>query len=132
GYWAPGRIQARDGHLLAQHSSLGLMRLEAAPSPDGPAPTFLFCDNETNTERLYRTPGRSRWPKDSFHAYLVEGRHEAVKPSLVGTKAAAHYAFQLDAGESVQVRLRLSNVDLGVLADFGHTFDTVFSQRINE
>ncbi len=132
GYWAPGRIQERDGALLAHHSSLGLLRLEAAPSASGHPPEFLFCDNETNTERLYRTHGRSRWPKDSFHAYLVDGRHQAVKPSRVGTKATAHYALQLQPGESVQLRLRLSDIDLGLLSDFGRTFDSVFSQRINE
>jgi Glycosyl hydrolase family 63 C-terminal domain len=131
GYWSPGRIAARDGALALQHPSLGLWRLEAADVA-GQTPNFIFCDNETNTERLYGTPGRSRWPKDSFHNYLVGGRHEAVKPTLVGTKAAAHYRFQLEPGESVQVRLRLSDMDLGVLADFGSTFDTVFSQRINE
>ena len=132
GYWSPGRIQARDGALLAQHPSLGLMRLEAAPAAEGHPPEFLFCDNETNTERLYRTHGRSRWPKDSFHAYLVDGRLHAVKPSRVGTKAAAHYPLQLEPGQSAQLRLRLSDIDLGLLSDFGHTFDTLFSQRINE
>ena len=131
GYWSPGRIQVRNGSLLLQHPSLGMMRLEAA-AVDGQSPNFLFCDNETNTERLDGTPGRSRWPKDSFHSYLVEGRHEAVKPSLVGTKAAAHYAFQLAPGESVQVRLRLTADDLALLADFGKMFDSVFSQRISE
>ena len=131
GYWSPGRIQTRDGSLSIQHPSLGLFRFEAADIA-GQRPTFIFCDNETNNERLNKTSGRSRWPKDSFHTYLVEGRHDAVKPSRVGTKAAAHYVFQLEPGEAVQARMRLSDVDLGVLADFGKTFDTVFSQRINE
>ena len=132
GYWSQGRIEARDGCLVAQHPALARMRLEAAPGPDGEPPTFLFCDNETNCQRLYRSPGRSRWPKDAFHSYLVDGRKDAVKPTTAGTKACAHYAFKVPAGASVQVRLRLSDIDLGVLADFGHTFDALFTQRITE
>jgi hypothetical protein len=132
GYWGQARIDNQDGVLVAQHPALSRMRLEAAPDESGQVPTFLFCDNETNSQRLYRTPGRSRWPKDAFHRYLVEGRRDAVKPTHAGTKAAAHYLFQVAPGATVQVRLRLSDIDLGVLADFGHTFDTVFTQRINE
>jgi hypothetical protein len=132
GYWSQGRIDSADGFLVAEHATLGRMRLEAAPDPHGEPPVLLFCDNETNTQRLYGTAGRSRWPKDAFHRYLVEGRRDAVKPTQVGTKACAHYAFQLSPGESVQVRLRLSSIDLGILADFGGTFDALFAQRITE
>jgi hypothetical protein len=132
GYWSQGRIQREDGTLLITHPALKRMRLEAAPDARGEPPTFLFCDNETNSQRLFKLAGRSHWPKDAFHSYLVEERPDAVKPTPAGTKAAAHYVFRVEPGASAQVRLRLSDIDLGVLADFGKTFDALFAQRINE
>ena len=44
--------------MLARHASLGLMRFEPGPGPDGAAPELLFCDNETNAERLFGTASR--------------------------------------------------------------------------
>ena len=41
------------GAVTVHHPRLEGYRLEAAPGADGVAPTALFCDNETNTARLY-------------------------------------------------------------------------------
>ena len=46
--------------VTVHHPRLDGYRLEAAPGPDGAAPTALFCDNETNAARLYGSPSRSR------------------------------------------------------------------------
>ena len=55
--------------------------------------SLLFCDNETNVNRLYgaRSPG---YFKDAFHEYLVQGNLGAVNPLRCGTKAAVHYMLQ--------------------------------------
>ncbi len=113
-YWPRGEIRVDGGALLAAHPDLGRFRLAvdpaAGPNPDPAAapPAFIFTENETNTERLYGAPNRTPYVKDAFHAYLVEGRAEAVNPARVGTKAAAHYRLEVPAGATVTLRLRLT------------------------
>ena len=89
--------------LIAKHWQLGDYALYC----DG-ADEFLFTENETNTERLYRVPPPTPYVKDAFHDYVVNGRHGAVNPSAMGTKAAAHYSRTVNAGETVAYDLRLS------------------------
>jgi hypothetical protein len=71
-------------------------------------PTLLFCENETNTQRLYGTNGVKGYYKDAFHDHIVHGRQDAINPEQAGTKAAAHYALRVPAGGSVRVRVRLA------------------------
>jgi len=70
------------------------------------SPELLFCDNESNAERLWGVKG-ARYPKDGINDYVVAGK-DSVNPDLVGTKCAAHYELTVPAGKSVAVRLRLS------------------------
>ena len=59
----PGLITTDGGtRIEASHADLGHYRLEVGPAPDGSRPELLFCENETNTERIdgSRTPRRIR------------------------------------------------------------------------
>jgi hypothetical protein len=98
------------------------------------ATTLLFTENETNSERLFGVANRTPYLKDAFHAYLVQGRKEAVNPKLEGTKAAALYTFQVAAGHSQKLRLRLSTVNPGkaAAASFGTEFDALMQARQKE
>src|SRR5207237_2244800 len=58
--------------------------------------------------RLWGVPSRTRWVKDGIGEAVVGGDPGAVNPGGVGTKAAAHYTFTLQPGETAVVRLRLS------------------------
>ena len=49
-----------------EHPFLGALELHADVGPDGNAPSLLFCDNETNDERIFGTR----------RAGLPEGRHQ--------------------------------------------------------
>jgi hypothetical protein len=95
----------------ATHAELGKCYLYC----DGPE-ALLFTDNETNNERLFGTPNASPYVKDGFHEWLVHGRQDAVNPQGVGTKVAAHYRLDVGAGDSVTVRLRLSDIAPAALA----------------
>ena len=64
---------AEDGHVLARHASLGLFRFEPGPHPAGTPPELLFCDNETNAERLFGLKGSSPYPKDGINDHVVAG-----------------------------------------------------------
>ena len=90
--------------VAASHHELGDRLLYC----DG-APPLLFTENETNTERLFDTRNASPYVKDAFHAFLVHGKGDAINPAEAGTKAAAHYRLAVGAGQSVTVRLCLTD-----------------------
>jgi hypothetical protein len=71
---------------------------------------LLFTNNETNMPRVYGPRSRNRTPyvKDAFHRQIVHGEGR-INPHLIGTKAALHYRFEIPAGESAVLRLRLSD-----------------------
>src|SRR5262249_20962889 len=75
------------------------------------APRLLFTENETNYRRLYGAENPSPYAKDGINDAIVHQNIEAVNPSNVGTKAAAHYPLTVGPGETVRVHLRLSPVD---------------------
>jgi len=125
--WAWGEPDARPelsigdaGGIEARHARLGTYYCYL----DG-APERLFCDNDTNTPRLYGTSDAGYF-KDAFHDYVVDGRHEAVNPARTGTKAAGHFIFEVLAHGSVTVRLRLTNTPL--MQPFGD-FTPILAQR---
>ncbi|HEY2416122.1 MAG TPA: glucosidase [Pirellulaceae bacterium] len=92
-------------------------------------PELLFCENETNTRRLYGSNGASGPFKDAFHDYVVSGQRFAISHEKMGTKAAAYYHFTVPSKSSVQLRLRMSDKQLAQpLADF----DAIFAARIQD
>ena len=107
------------------------------------APELLFTENETNAERLYGLENASPYVKDGIHNFVVNGARGAVNPANTGTKAAAHYRFEIAPGASAAVRLRL--LDRNPLENpsataekhsaalfFGPAFEAVFAERIKE
>jgi hypothetical protein len=96
--------------IHATHQGLGEYKLCCEHAPE-----LLFTENETNSERLFAAPNRSRFVKDGINEFVVNGRKEAVNPERLGTKAAANYAFTIGPGASKVVRLWLGRV--GELAD---------------
>jgi hypothetical protein len=90
--------------IETSHAELGGFLLHC----DG-NPPLLFTENDTNNERIFSTPSATPYVKDGINNYVVAGRQEAVNPNQTGTKAAAHYQLNVGAGETVVIRLRLSN-----------------------
>jgi hypothetical protein len=113
---------ARTVHL--QHPELGGFRLYCEGDPQ-----LLFCENETNFKRVFGIEGGPQCPKDAFHDYVVHGKHDAVSPESSGTKAAAHYQFELAPGETHELHLRLS---LDEHAQPFADFDALFATRERE
>lgn len=111
------------GYLIAEHPKLGRYYCYL----DGEF-TALFCDNETNSARLYGQPAQG-YPKDAFHDWVIDGNKQAVNPTQNGTKAAGYFSFEVPAKGQVQVRLRLTATHHAQpFADF----DAVFAARISE
>jgi hypothetical protein len=112
--------------ILAKHPTLGDRRLYCAGSCE-----LLFTENETNNERLFGAPSASPYVKDGINDYVVNGRHQAVNPDGVGTKASARYDLTLAPGETKVLSLRLSE-HLHLRRPFEPAFSETFAQRIRE
>jgi hypothetical protein len=89
--------------VLARHAQLPDRQITAW----GAEPCqWLFCNNETNAPKLdgLSSPGPF---KDGINDYLVDGQATAVAFDG-GTRAAAHFALELEGGESQSLFLRFA------------------------
>ena len=120
----PSLRQIGDGTVLASHPKLGDRTLHC----DGNA-ELLFTENESNANRLWGQPNPSPYVKDAFNEYVISGKQEAVNPSKVGTKAAAHYRLEVPAGGSQTIRLRLNATSS---TEPFVTFEKVFPKALAE
>jgi Glycosyl hydrolase family 63 C-terminal domain len=114
--------------ISASHAELGDRYLHCEGEP-----TLLFTENETNNKRLFGTENATPYVKDAFNEYLVHQKHDAVNPGETGTKSAAHYQVTVAPGQTVAIRLRLTNAEAKTAANaFGSAFSDVFSDRLRE
>ena len=122
-------VAGSPGAATASHHELGEWRLLADASA-----RLLFCENETNNQRLFGAPNASPYAKDGINDHVVGGADEAVNPEGSGTKLAAHHVLQIAPGESASVRLRLTAAGASVEgADpLAADFDRVLAARREE
>ena len=95
-------------------------------------PTLLFTENETNNVRLFGTPNPTPYVKDGFNNYIVNGEQDAINPTLEGTKAAAHYQLNVDAGQTATLRLRLCPDAPATISDPFENFTSEMEGRRRE
>jgi hypothetical protein len=125
---------ALDGDaVVVDHPRLGGYRLEAAAGPGGAAPVALFCDNETNTARLFNGTPLSAYPKDGINDHVVAGA-ATVNPATTGTKAAWWYRLDVPGGGRAELRLRLQRPVPGGTGEpagawAGASFDATLARR---
>jgi hypothetical protein len=105
--------------IFAEHHDLGGRWLSASGTPEA-----LFCENETNTQRIFGTPSETPYPKDGIADHVLHGS-ATVNPELTGTKAVFHYRLEVAPGESSVVELRLRDTVGGL----GDDFDRVMATR---
>ena len=104
-------IVDKDGALVAEQHDLGRMVLVGDGSPEP-----IFCDNESNAQRLWGVEGPA-FPKDGIADHVLHGAL-TVNPERTGTKAALWYRLTVPAGETTELRLRLSPNGGGVDGDW--------------
>ena len=92
--------------ITVEHPFLGSLDLLAGAGPDGTAPVPLFCENETNTARLFGAPPATPYPKDGINDHVINGA-ATVNPDQRGTKCAFWYRLTVAPGETAELRLRL-------------------------
>ena len=143
----PGRGARRDARPPAEPSAAA-RTATCSPSTSGPAstgwrprpartaprPTPLFCDNETNAERLFGAPSTTPYPKDGINDHVVDGGR-TVNPAPTGTKAAWWYRLRRPGRGDRELRLRLCSPTAGDEPDPagpGRAFDADASTRAAE
>ncbi len=120
-----------DGRILVDHPVLGPLELLAGPGPDGSPPELVFCENETNTARLYDVAPITPFPKDGINDHVVDGQ-PTVNPDRRGTKASCWYRLDVAAGATAELRLRLRPVGTKPQKPakaLGADFDQVVARR---
>ena len=131
-FGAPKPVMAATGETSAriEHPYLGSLELLADSGPDGTSPTLLFCENETNTARLYGAAPATPYPKDGINDHVIHGA-ATVNPDQQGTKCAFWYKLEVPAGGTAELRLRLRpRGKAKAPAAFGNNFaDTVAARR---
>jgi hypothetical protein len=133
--WSPGQDvpvlrQTHDAIAVEDHR-LADYRLQAAPGPDGLLPQAVFCDNETNTSRLYGAAPVTAYPKDGINDHVVSGA-ETINPEHRGTKAAWWYHLTVPPGGTAELRLRLHRPAPGADAEpdwSAASFEAVLADR---
>jgi hypothetical protein len=132
--WSPDAVRPTLGRAAASASIVALSEATYGRRwlyCEG-RPELIFTENDTNAERLYGDTNGHPYVKDAFHRYVIHGERDAVNPQESGTKAAAVYRVTVPAGETVTLRLRLSDVAPERLRPFGQGFDKVVAARQRE
>jgi Glycosyl hydrolase family 63 C-terminal domain len=132
--WWPGttkpslkQVPSGNSVVAASHTDLGERYLYC----EGDVP-LLFTENETNNERIFGTPNASRYVKDGINNYVVQGSREAVNPEKTGTKSAAHYQLNVEAGKTTTIRVRLSDLAPAAIGDPFKSFAETMQARQRE
>lgn len=97
-------LWAQDDKIQAFSPKSGNLQFSFSGEPD-----LLFCENETNRERLYQIENLKPFLKDGINDYVVEGNKASVNPDKTGTKAAALYKISVPAGQSAEVTFRMQH-----------------------
>ncbi len=85
----------------------------------------LFCDNETNDQRMYNRPSQFAYVKDGINNHVINGQ-PTINLKKEGTKAAIWFKATIEPGQSKQFRVRLCRHPK---ADAWAGFDAIFEQR---
>jgi hypothetical protein len=118
----PLLYETSNGIIKVKHKHLDIQTIHFDEGKE-----ILFCNNETNTQRLYGFDDNKGYYKDGVNDYLLHGA-STVDPDKKGTKAVINYNVTVEAKSSKVFRLRLTGNEKASLDDF----EKIFHARIQE
>ena len=133
--WSAGRphgtivmdaAHPQPGTFLADHPELGAYRLLAQPGA-----IAHFTENETNDAALFGGTNAQPYVKDAIDRAIVRGESGATNPANAGSKLGLHYAAEIAAGGTFEVRVRLTSAK-EARGGLGVDFDATFAERLAE
>lgn len=124
GNYKPSLKATSNGIIEIDHEEIPMKRLY---SRETEAET-LFCDNETNTHKIFGTASENDFFKDGINDYLVLEQN-SINPEKTGTKACFNIKTELERGETKSFDFRLSPHEM---ENAFYDFDAVFELRKKE
>ncbi len=124
GTYKPQLKSSVNGIIDIEHETIPLKKLYSR-NTDAKS---IFCDNETNTEKIFGKESDNEFFKDGINNYLVHGEN-TINPENFGTKASFLIDTEIEAGESKTFDFRLSPHEMH---DAFFDFDEIFSLRKKE
>lgn len=94
---------------------------------------YSFILNGYFYQSLFDFPSYTKYTKDAFHRYVIQGQKDAVSPNKRGTKIAPYYILEVAPGCSTTIKCRLTAKDEVVKDPFcERSFGAVFEKRRRE
>ncbi len=122
--YKPNLRFSKNGEINIEHDSISIKKFYSRNRNC----ESVFCENETNTEKLYGTPKTGNFYKDGINDYIINGEN-TVNPEKYGTKSAFLIDQEIEAGESKTFDFRLSP---HTMEDAFYDFDEIFEHRKKE
>ena len=122
--YKPNLFAVQDHCIEIEHRALGNFQLYCENND-----SLLFCENETNCEKLYNHQTDIKYHKDGINEFIVNQNGASINPDRGGTKASANYDIDIPGMQSKTIRLRLTKTVNDKPFD---DFDSLFNQRIQE
>lgn len=117
--YKPRMTSEEADRISISHKDLEIKNIYA-----GQSGKVLFCDNETNNERLYQSPNVAKYCKDGINDFIINGNMQSVNPENTGTKASFLIDETFQPKEIKTFEFRLSDKDLDQpFEDFKDTFE---------
>ena len=114
------------GNVKITHQDLGTYYL-SYETPE----RVLFTENETNNERLYGSPNKTPFVKDSINDAVVNQQFDHFDKKKNGTKFSPLYQLKIKGKSSAEIRLRFSSKKFST-NPLAKSFETIFSNRTKE
>jgi len=119
------QLRSEDSSCIEiSHKDLEIKNLYARQSAQ-----VLFCDNETNCERIYQSANVSTYCKDGINDFIINGNSGSVNPEHVGTKASFSIDENFKSKETKTFEFRMSDKKLEKPFE---DFEEIFSKRQKE
>ncbi|WP_027376576.1 MGH1-like glycoside hydrolase domain-containing protein [Kaistella palustris] len=120
GSYKPNLKSSVNGIIDIKHDTVAVKKLYAR----NPETSAVFCNNETNAQKIFGVASEEKYFKDGINNFLVHGEWNAINPEKEGTKAAFLVEADIEGGATETFDFRLSPHDMdNAFFDFDEVFD---------
>lgn len=124
GNYRPQLKSSVSGKIDIEHEALAIKKFYSRDA----AVEAVFCENETNSQKIFGIPSENKFFKDGINDYITRGL-DTINPKKEGTKAAFCIDTEIEAGESKTFDFRLSPHEMD---NAFYDFDEVLRLRKEE
>lgn len=124
GNYRPQLKSSVSGKIDIEHEALTIKKFYSRDA----AVEAVFCENETNSQKIFGIPSENKFFKDGINDYITRGL-DTINPKKEGTKAAFCIDTEIEAGESKTFDFRLSPHEMD---NAFYDFDEVLRLRKEE